>query len=133
MHQKRLKKSNIENLKHTQTHLITTPEGSNNTIVAEPMQALFRGHCFFQHVQTNWTHEFAVQTTWTDGYLGVVGYSFLGYPVHLVKRQIPGFVLSDLFGRRHVLQNNKHFSQTYTRDCIEREVVFWRDALPAAY
>ena len=49
------------------------------------MQALFGGHSLFKHIQANWTHELAVQTSGTDSDFRAVSDCILRRTVQLVK------------------------------------------------
>lgn len=41
--------------------LLPAPQGGDDAVRAEPMQALLGGHCVLQHVQADGTHELRMQ------------------------------------------------------------------------
>lgn len=41
--------------------LLPAPQGSDDAVRAEPVQAFLGGHCVFQHVQADGAHELRMQ------------------------------------------------------------------------
>lgn len=97
------------------TLLVAAPQGCDDTIGAESMQAFLCGHGFLQHIEAYWApkatgnylfvlllasvliflylHQLRVQTTRRYGYFGVICNHFLRCSMQLVKRKIPSLIL----------------------------------------
>lgn len=73
--------------------LVPRTQGRDNTIGTEAMQTFLGRHRFPQHVQTNWTHELAVQTARRYSDFGCIGDCLLWQTIQFVQRQIPCFIL----------------------------------------
>ena len=66
-------------------YLIAAPKCSDNTIGAEAMQTLLRGHSFFEHIEAYWAHEFTMQAPGTNRDLCIIRNCILRCPMKFIK------------------------------------------------
>lgn len=59
--------------------LLPAPQGSDDAVRAESVEALLGGHCVLQHVQADGTHELRMQRPRRDRYLCPIHDGFLGH------------------------------------------------------